>query len=324
MVNALNTKLYFSCLSGNNIYTPSKYDSTAMIHILNSTEVSVRPIPRLDVVSAEKKWSYFIKHPVNIKNILWPVDIVRLEKGELGLVFRKRAFPKMEPLKNLFYTPMLLSWKRPEIKTIAKNLLRAFDDIHSGGYAFHSFDLERMFFVRETNEILFDFTLALARHNDKLGFVSTVDAESVAIEFLPPWLDIDSREKLALADDYYSIAAMLFRLFIGRMPYQGRLMDGHGDLMDALRDKDPADHLRMVLRHRENPIFIFDPDNSLNHLSEYTNEERLVALWEELPERIRNMFIDVFSEKNLSAHYDRKKLYSASEWLDALKNCGIL
>lgn len=324
MVNAMNTRLFFSCLSGNNIYVPAKHDDTTMIHLLNSTEVSVRPIEKLDIVAAERKWAYFIQHPVNIKNILWPIDIIHLEEQRLGLVFRKRAFPKMEPLKNLLYTPSLLSWKRNEIKVLVKNLLSAFKNIHDGGYSFHAFDMNTMYFVRSTNEILFDFSLALARHFDNISAVMKVDEDAVATEFLPPWIDIEKREKLALADDFYSIAALIFRLFIGRMPYQGRYMDGHGDLMDAMRDTDPVDHIRMVSRYRENPIFIFDPNDKSNRLGTMTHEERISDLWDELPEKIKDMFIKTFAYSNINNGYDDKKLYSASEWLTALTETGVL
>lgn len=325
MTNFTSETMLFSCLSGHNIYVPSSLDGgRTMIHLQSGTEVTVRPVHGMEPRLVEKKWHSFVERPIDINNILWPVDIIDLGKGTMGLVFTKRAFPKMEPLKTLLYNSNLLSWKREEIKTVVKSLLSVFDNIHKGGYAYHSFDMERIFYYGKECNILVDFTLGMSRHRNDPLFVSEMDKETIAIEFLPPWIDFSERGRLTLLDDLYSISAMLFRLLIGRMPYQGRLMDGHGDMMDLIRDTDPNGHITMFEHYHENPVFIFDKSNKTNSIGLYTHEEKFADLWNDLPERIREMFSETFTEENNKAPYEKKILYSPRQWLDALTDCGVI
>ncbi len=319
-----NTQMLFSCLNGYNIYIPSKHDSSGMSHLLSNDDVTIRPVPELNPDSVNEKWRYFVENPVDISNVLWPIDIVDLPDGVLGLVFRKRALPKLEPLKNLLYNSPLLSWKKNDIKEITSNLLLTFSDMHENGYAYHSFDVEHIYFARNNSKVFFDFSLGIDRHYDNSVAEATVDFNSVSIEFLPPWRSFENKNMLSLVDDYYSISALIFRLLIGRMPYQGRVMDGQGDMMDLLRDVDPADHYRMFEHYHANPIFIFDPNDKRNSIGLYTHEEKTVDLWEDLPDKIKQMFIETFSLNNVSAPQSKKMLYKPSEWYKALKENGVI
>ncbi len=324
MGNDINTQMLFSRLSGYNIYVPSKHDPSGMSHFLSNDDVIVRPMPALDLDSVNEKWRYFVENPVDISSVLWPIDIVDLPDGIIGLVFRKRALPKLEPLKNLLYNSLLLSWKKDEIKQITANLLLTFSDIHENGYAYHSFDVEHIYFSRSNGKVFFDFSIGMARHFDSKVIESKVDFDSISIEFLPPWRSFEDRAHLSLVDDYYSISALIFRLLIGRMPYQGRIMDGQGDMMDLLRDVDPADHYRMFEHYHSNPIFVFDPNDKRNSIGLYTHEEKNVELWEDLPDEIKLMFIETFSNSNVAAPQSEKKLYKPSEWYDALKKNEVI
>lgn len=324
METAINTQMLFSRLSGYNIYVPSKHDPSGLSHILSNDDVTVRPAPELDLDSVNEKWRYFVENPVDINNVLWPIDIVDLPDGIIGLVFRKRALPKLEPLKNLLYNSFLLSWKKDDIKKITANLLLTFSDMHENGYAYHSFDAERIYFNRGNGRVFFDFSIGMERHFDNKVAESKVDFNSVSIEFLPPWCSFEDRALLSLVDDYYSVSALIFRLLIGRMPYQGRIMDGQGDMMDLMRDVDPAEHYRMFEHYHANPIFVFDPNDKRNSIGLYTHEERNVELWEELPEEIKRMFIETFSSDNIAAPKSEKKLYKPSEWYDALKKNEVI
>jgi len=324
MNDATIKDMLFSCLSGHNIYVPSKYDRSSMLHLLSNTDVTVKAVKGIEPILVENKWRYFIERPVDIKNITWPVDIVNLPEKQMGLVFRKRAFPKMEPLKKILYNSNLLDWNRPEIRKLIGNLLKVFEEIHTGGYAYHAFDMEHMYYNEESFEVLIEFSLGMSIHCNDVTHISNVGIDSVAIEFVPPWVELDSRNCLSLSDDYYSIAAMLFRLMIGRMPYQGRLMDGHGDMMDLLRDIDPDTHVQMFKHYHDNPIFIFDPEDDINNVGVVTSVEKFKDRWEDLPEEIKAMFIKTFSKETLAMPYKDRKLYSVREWIDALTQAGIL
>lgn len=317
-------EMRFSCLSGHNIYVPSGYDSSTMRHLLSNTDVTIKAVNNFDAELMENKWRYFIERPIDIKSVTWPLDMVSLNEEQIGLVFRKRAFPKMEAFKKLLYVSSLLDWKRPEIKKLIRNLLSVFIDIHNGGYAYHSFDMNRMYYNEKTSEVLVEFSLGMSRHFRNIAHLEEVDVQEIAVEFLPPWVDFDARGTLSLSDDYYSIAALLFRLMIGRMPYEGRIMDGQGFIMDERRDLDPVEHIRMFRYYHKNPVFIFDEDDRTNSVGLYTNEDKFVERWEELPQTIRNMFIETFSKKHLNERYIDRRLYTVDEWLRALTDAEIL
>lgn len=320
----VNTSLLFSCLSGYNIYLSSKNGIFDRIHMFTDEAVDIREVPGVTATRAQEKWRYFIEYPINIKHFIWPIDIVEISDGTIGLVFRKRAFPKMEPIKKLLYSPDLLNWKNTSIQNIINSLLIAFDDLHSGGYAYHAFDMNKIFFSESNGEILVDFSLAMTNHFFDRKHIDPLSPEEVQVEFLPPWSSYNEKGFFSLDDDYYSIAAMLFRLMIGRMPYQGRLMDGVGDIMDRQRDVDQGMHIKMFEHYHNNPVFIFDEKDNSNNIGLYSHEEKIIKKWEELPSEIRVMFNTVFSKNNIGKAYGEKKLYTEREWIDALKKANII
>ncbi len=314
----LNAML-FSSLSGYNIYVPSKYDN-AMIHTLSNTEVTVEPISKITQAEIDVKWRDLICMPIDIQHITWPIDVVEIDNHVSGLVFRKRAFPPMEPLKKLLYLSDLLDWQREKTRRVMKNLLTVFHEIHQGGYLYRAFDMNHIFYAEATGEVLVDFSLAICQNRQKSLWMS-IPPETVAIEFLPPWVPFTNPTAMTLEDDLYAVAAMLFRLMIGRMPYQGRLMDGQGDIMDPMRDVDPSDHIRMFEHYHDNPVFIFDPKDTSNSIGLVTSEEKFKERWKALPPSIQQMFLQVFSKENLTA--ETKTVFSAQAWLKALTDAGI-
>lgn len=323
MSNA-STNLLFSCLSGYNIYLSSKNGVFDRIHMFTDEEVDVREVPGITATEAQEKWRYFIEHPINIKHFIWPIDIVEISDGKMGLVFRKRAFPKMEPIKKLLYSPDLLNWKNTNIQNIIRNLLTALEDLHSGGYAYHAFDMNKMFFNESNGEILIDFSSAMTRHFFDRKHSEPLNPEDVQVEFLPPWSSFNKNGSFSLEDDYYSVTAMLFRLMIGRMPYQGRLMDGVGDIMDRQRDVDQGMHIKMFEHYHNNPVFIFDDKDNSNSIGLYSHEEKIIEKWEGLPSEIRMMFNTVFSKNNIEKTRGEKEVYNEREWIDALQKASII
>ncbi len=292
--------------------------------MLTNEEVNIREVAGIDEKAIQEKWKYFIQYPVDIRCYLWPIDAVALPNGNYGLIFRKRAFPKLEPLKKVLYNPEALYWKNSGIQTLIKNLLNAFNILHQGGYAYHAFDIEKMYYNESTNDVLIDFSLGMSRHMFEVQYASVSSFDDVRIEFLPPWVSINDTVEMSLEDDYYSIAAMLFRLMIGRMPYQGRHMDGMGYIMDRQRDIDQGSHIQMFEHYRNNPVFIFDEDDTSNNIGLYSHEEKIIDKWDELPAEIKKMFIDVFGKANITAERGKRKLYSVQEWTDALETAHII
>lgn len=324
-------ELVFSCLSGYGFYRITENvkdifgrDKVRAYHFLNGTEVEIRYDDSLKVGEAKKKWRYFIENPMDIKNILWPVDMVDADSGRYGLVFRRRAFPSMSSLRKLLYNDKVLDWRNPNIQKLIVNLLELFNSIHSAGYVYHSFDMRQMYYDENTMSLLFDFSLAMTRKSNDMYKGETVRFDDVGIEFLPVWADMNKDNKMSMLDEYYSIAALLFRLMIGRMPYQGRLMDGKGEIMNELTDNDERTHVIMFEEYRKNPVFIFDPNDNRNEIGLYDIEQKFVERWNYLPISIRAMFIQVFSYDNMNKEANQRVSYSPERWLEVLtQKCFI-
>ena len=328
-----NVGTLFSCLSGYNFYQLNRGCSLSdmeihAVHCLSESGVEIRKTTTQLNPGELKKWKYFVEHPVNVTNMLWPIDIVSLNDDlDIGLVFRARALPKMEPLKTILYNEDELDWRNPHIQDLVISFLKQCIDIHKNGYAYHSFDINRMFYNVASMEAFFDFSLSITPAQE----VTAINSNDVGIEFLPPWCDIEGDNPMGLAEDYYSIAAILFRLMIGRMPYQGRLMDGKGNMMNHLTDVDEDFHVMMFKAYHSTPVFVFDKNNTSNSIGLYTVEEKFVERWEKLPEKIKKMFSEtlIYSENIRSKVYSDNgwleahgKIYSGYEWLEALKsNC---
>lgn len=322
-----NTEMIFSCVGGYNSYIRSNINQDNLLHVLSNTEVRVQPIELIDEKELEEKWRFFIENPSDIKNVIWPIDVVRL-KEKLGLVYRLRVFPKLTTFKELLYdTPIeceKLNWSRLEIRVLIKKMLMAFNRLHKDGYIYHSFLLDKMFYDERTQDVILDFSLAMGMHHNDNSYVEDVNASFVGIEFLPPWISINKRDRLALLDDYYSISAILFRLMVGRMPYQGENMVGYGDIMDKNRDNDENEHWHMFEHYYEKPVFIFDPDDKSNSIRTMAFDELFIERWNALPEKVQSMFIRTFSQKNIKEDYANKVLFSPQEWLDVFMDTRII
>lgn len=324
-------RIVFSCLSGFNYYLPTaKPDSSPekatqyMTHIPSDTTVAVRPFESRLLPELLEKWRFFIEQPVDIRHIIWPVDFVQLDEQHTGLVFPCRTYPGMEPIRTLLYDSDLLDWRHSDIQAVIANLLEIFSYLHDGGYAYHAFDINRIFYKKKTCEVLMDFSLAMSKSQDPSARNLFIDSESVKIEFLPPWVEPGNTEAMTLNDDLYSLAALLFRLMIGRMPYQGRLMDGHGDIMDLIRDTDPEIHQQMFLYYHTIPLFVFDRNDTTNSLGLYTHEEIFIERWNALPASVRSVFEHTFSSETLRANSSERHFLSVGDWVRLLKEEKII
>lgn len=330
--NCKSDALVFSCLYGYNYYqkTGSVSEGDAdirAVHVLSGTKVAIRPEVSLSKEAGTEKWRSFIEFPADLHRFLWPVDVVSLdnEEKQLGLAFPVRGLPKLKPFRTILYSDQLLDWRKDRIQTLISHLLEAFCSLHASGYAYHCFDLDRMYYNPEDLTVLLDFSLSMTKTFGQLRRTESVPSESVAIEMMPPWHSASKVCEMSLADDYYSITVMLFRLMTGRMPYQGRLMDGFGDMMNPLRDTDEGNHAAMFRHYLSNPIFIFDPGSNVNSIGLLSSEQKFTDRWESLPDRVQNMFRQALCQKNVEEVPERRRCYSPAKWLKALEQecfCG--
>lgn len=273
-------------------------------------------------------------------HILWPVDMIYLEDkdigcslhvsqeytdkpadilrgGNIGLLFPYGGYPNMINGLRRLQQIGSLSWKKPEIRKIAFQIMKAMDNINRCGYVYEDIHLSRIFFMNN-DEVYFNFSgLALSMEDvfseDAISTCS-VRGNEYPIEFADPAVYRGLQKTLDFQAQNYSLTALLFYLFMGQYPYDGRLLTGYVD--------DSVQHHYIKFRdYIKMPVFIFDPDDRQNALGAFAEEEAIVELWDELPEQLKIMFISTLKQSNAerTAYSDNP---TPSMWLDSFKLVG--
>ena len=320
-------RLEYSAISGFNYYylLPQKDEQKEMqIALHGQSDVSVylilaEPRRKINIKSQINRYRHIILNPMPQKSFEWPVDLIHCNwdeepspKEQLYFVFPQRAFLRYQPIKKLLYQKKdseVLDWRNPKVETVIRNFLAVIYSLHQSGYRYNDFNIERILYNEENGEILLRHTTAIRQKKNSEKFDEPTD---IAIEFAPPFSCSET--------DYFSTAAMLFRLMIGRLPYEGKGLANYGTVFDPLRDreKDVLMHSNYFEHYHDYPCFIFDPDDSSNHLAPMQENDRPRDRWESLPNEIKQMFLNSLGNAEVSKR-DKLVLYSPKQWLDALE-----
>lgn len=312
----------FSMISGYNFYQITGRENNIVSAIHYNQDISVQ----IKIIKADKTsvdfWNKYISYPPNRKIFRWPIDIVNITEtplaslGNIGLVFRKQAFPKMEPLKKFVYNDNLLDWRNKEIQILILNFLDAIIELNSKSYSFIAFDVNRIFYDINTKEVLFDFFTSTIKKDKNVNDFSFL-GNDIAIDFIAPWVQFDSIRFANSQMEQYSLAALLFRLMIGRMPYQGNLFSNRSLLMVEKSDYEEY-HREMMEEYLAPPnVFIFDKNDDSNSIGLTLKEQEFVERWESLDEEIKSMFYNTFTHDS-NKNGMSKALYSAQQWKTAI------
>lgn len=328
-----NNTLMFSEISGSYLYSVDNiYDDGKKIlaHHYNdeSTVVDIKICDiKLDNIN---KWKTFVFNPPNIKCFRWPCDIVDIENtsfiksGNLGLVFLKKDNYKntLTPLKNVVYNDRLYGVDNQcavNMKKLLINLLTALNDLEEKGFLFVSFDLEKMYFNENDYSVYFDFSPStVALYDDDINKKHRFFHDDISIDFLPPWEEYQNISKANRKLAYYGVAALIFKLLIGRMPYQGSLFDGCGAIMSSIFDNNFNEHINRMKEYFKFPIFIFDSLDKRNSIGVTAEEQDCIERYEALSGELKYMFSNTF--KIVADTNESREFFSFEEWLKAIKN----
>lgn len=248
--------------------------------------------------------------PAN-KCFFWPVDLVEVTDSngstELRFVFPCRYESKRLALSELSKREIFLGIENNHIKPIILNIINAFDSLYKNEYLYHIWD-DNIIFVNEK-----DYSILLP-FSDKISF--GLDSKRSLLlseyhtEFIDPYVF-----KFEKAYDFYSemyiLSSLIFRLLIGRFPFEGSLMDG------ITKDTD-FEFQQWVQKYTSQPIFIFDKNDKRNALGTFSNEEVFINRWQMLTEEIRSMFLSTFEESNLMRKNNKIVSYLPNEWKNAI------
>ena len=295
------SNIYTSVFSGYNYYEPIENNIEELLHCQSKEKFNVvyKVLPDFP----EHEWYKYISNPPLTFRVRWPIDIIKTQKeNEYGLVLKNIIPPKYEKLKNLVYDSYELDHRKESIRELTINIIDTLILLEKSGYIYNTYDSEKIYFHPQTYDLIFDFSTSIIRNDCNTVFFSFL-YNDVSSDFMPPWVNIDESNKnymtnLNINSSNYSLAALLFRLMIGRLPYQGRLSDGIGDLMVDDRDNEPLIHKEMVKLYLKHPIFIFDKKNKINAIGDFGEEKKYIERWESLPFEVKKIFESVFISDN--------------------------
>lgn len=320
-----STNILFSFLNGNNYYKVNTFsnDKADAEHCNNLIPVD---IVYCNSLIDTKLWKRYIENPPVQKYLFWPIDVVEMcnndslkTYGNMGLVFSKKALPKIETLKSFVWNESKIGLENEAVIKIACNLLSILIDLEEAGYIYNSFDLERIYYDPNTLEVYINFALSTTIKKSDLSKKSVMLHNDISVDFLPPWNKNGTKDDYVNSNQHrFSIAVLLFKMLIGRMPYQGRLFDGYGNILDYRRDTDKMLHKKAMEAYLDIDIFIFDNDIKENYIGTFTTEQKQISRWNSLNENIRDMFYKTFSLSCCSE--ENQNLYSYQEWLKAISN----
>ena len=319
-----SSPVLFSCAGGYSyyFYEPETHlvfgkPKKLIRHIKMDELFYITPFPgQLRPENNLEYWISMIQSPANLDNYIWPVDIIALEDGEhYALVFPLRAIAVYEPITSALENDANLDWENIWVKQIAGNLLDAWERFDVSSYAYHEFSADNMYYQREKYQVLFDFSFSAHKTS------GVYDSQSViAANIMPDYADpyyIAGRSGAAMdrASDYYSMAAILFKFMIGRLPY-------HGSILDDVPDNSESEHETWLKIYHSNPVFIFDDYDTRNKIGssiDFAHEAVFAQRWERLPTLLRDMFHNTFTGQNALRDADELTYYTPAQWKAAIE-----
>ena len=267
--------------------------------------------------SARDRFRSRILVPPGSEHILWPSDMVHLEEGQReacslfvtqgyspapdaeregtdALLLPYGGYPRMVDGMRKLSQVESPSWKVREIQRMAVEIARALESLNRGGYLYGDIHLSRIYFS-DVETVYLDFSNLVFSLRDSVGReadrVCRVEQGEYPLEFADPALVRGLTPHVDLHSQNYSLCALFFYLFLGRYPYDGRLLTGYVD-------DTPQRHYVKFRDYHKMPVFIFDPEDTKNGLGAFWEEQQVIELWEELPRELREMFIRTLRQEN--------------------------
>jgi len=320
----------FSAISGYNYYyLPEEQQIENKIYALHAQSDTIVYLVLLETRSeslcqGDVEWhKRFILKPITSRNFEWPIDLVQCKTSDgkywLYHVFAQRVFLEYVPLKKLLYQrrdSKVLDWRNKQISRLCTSFLRAMQQLDESEYNYNSFDMERIIYQESTDNVILRYTPQM-RSRKGNGKLDKLDPAEIAREFAPPYLYKDDFEGLLPCQgDYYSMAAVLFRLMIGRLPYEGRGLSNYGYVLDPVRDTEELSHNNYFLQYHKYPHFIFDAVDESNRIAPMQENDLVRERWANLPAKIKEMFQNSLCEMT-AEQLHQEKLYSPAQWLEA-------
>ena len=227
------------------------------------------------------------------ENFLWPKYLTKEYNGSFGYLMDLRQdnfceFSNILNKKNEFshVDTMILS---------ALNIVVSFRELHRQGKSYQDLNDGNFFIDTETGKVLICDNDNIAPDKENLGIAGKPG-------YMAPEI-VRGDSKPEVLTDQYSLAVVLFKLFIRHDPLMGKAY------IDQLCITEEAEKKL----YGTNPVFIFDPDDQSNRPVPGVHHNPL-NLWPKYPSYLQKAFIRSFCD-GIKNPYTR---LTENEWIKIL------
>ena len=229
-------------------------------------------------------------------SFLWPQDIIFKNYGApLGYIMplRPKNFKSIVDMMKRRAEPSFYALCRA-----AYNLTSGYQKLHTMGYSYRDISFGNLFFDPDNGNVLIC-------DNDNVA-ANGMDNSSVygTPRFMAPEIVV-GKAKPSRNTDLYSLAVLLFYMFMMGHPLEGRLE----------ADIKCMDIHAMNKLYGTNPVFVFDPNNKTNRpVKGY--QDNVLIYWDLYPQALRDLFTESFTI-GLTAP---NKRVTEKKWMETFAN----
>ncbi len=320
-------ELYFSHVSGYGLYQMldgserflNVEGCRQMQHIQTKTMFYAVKLPEEREKQAESdqyvRISLAIRHRLPEREWVWPVDYVENEKRDKWILFAPDAYPQYPTLLDLARRKRGID--DPQTLLAVSWLLDRFCVLWDNRYITLNFDLANYYFdpQRRDGYICFSDLTMWGILADKQ------EEEGVPVSRMAGCRGLYDPNGFSEEHDSYhwdkdsfliSVAATLFYLLTGRMPYDGSLQDD--DRFDM--EQNPKRFWAHSYPYR--PYFIADEiDATRNSVGEFPEELEQMARYQRLSGKLKEMFCTSLCNESVT-RAKKVRFYTPQEWRQAL------
>ncbi|MBM7562242.1 serine/threonine protein kinase [Fusibacter tunisiensis] len=222
---------------------------------------------------------HLIETGVPGEHFIWPEEIVEGQSPDhFGYVMPLIDTAKYEKLSVYFGKPKEIPDLHLVIE-ICKQLTQSFYELHLRGYCYTDLSFANVFVDFSSGNILICDT-----DNISIDKVDKLENTWGTVGFMAPeWMR--GEKPPSTYTDLYALAVVIFRLLHFQHPLQGRLEF----------ELPIVDEAALRSLYGDNPVFIFDPENTTNRPVE-GRKDIGVFFWSLYPNWFKDLFVDSFTK----------------------------
>ncbi len=225
------------------------------------------------------------------EDFLWPLAISEYKDNSFGYLMELR--PKRFIGFNLLLNAKQRFSKFSTIIKAARNITKAFQELHRKGYSYQDINDGNFFVDVKTGDVLICDNDNVAPYGKWLGMIGKD-------RYMAPEVVMGQKHP-DMETDLYSLSVVLFMMFFIAHPLEGEAVH-----------KCPCLTTKFIRKlYAEKAVFVYDPNNDTNRPIRGI-DNNVITFWNYYPETIKTMFSRAFTEGLYNASYRVRE----NEWID--------